>query len=157
MVLYAPLAKNSSNQVRLSQNDDRADTRSHKYRRLRERPWHSPPHWEFAGLLQFMISGACYEHEHIIGATPERMAKCEGALLDACEHFSAKIYAWCVLPNHYHVLVQTERLRELRPSWENFTAGRPLSGMAKTSGGDVKCGTTAWTAASNHMAISGPV
>jgi putative transposase len=45
-----------------------------EYRRLRERPWHSPPHWEFAGLLQFMISSACYEHKHIIGVTPERMA-----------------------------------------------------------------------------------
>src|SRR5712691_10898858 len=85
-----------------------------EYRRLRERPWHSPSHWEFAGLLQFMISGACYEHQHVIGAAPERMAECESALLDACEQFATNVYAWCVLPNHYHLLVQTDRLKELR-------------------------------------------
>ncbi|MFS8086769.1 MAG: hypothetical protein ACMG6H_14135, partial [Acidobacteriota bacterium] len=91
-----------------------------EYRRLRERPWHSPPHWEFAGLLQFMISGACFEHEHIIGITPERMTECESALLGACEYFSANVYLWCVLPNHYHILLQTDRLRELRTELGKF-------------------------------------
>src|SRR2546425_9298638 len=72
-----------------------------EYWRLRERPWHSPPHWEFRGLLQFMISSACYEHHHIIGVTPERMTECESALLDVCDRFATSIYAWCLLPNHY--------------------------------------------------------
>jgi putative transposase len=85
-----------------------------EYRRLRQRPWHSPPHWEFAGRLQFMISGSCYEHNQIIGVTPERMAECGSDLLDVCEQFSTNVYAWCVLPNHYHLLVQTDRLAELR-------------------------------------------
>ena len=91
-----------------------------EYRRLRERPWHSPPHWEFGGLLQFMISGACYEHKHVIGVTPERMAECEDALLDACEQLATNVYAWCVLPNHYHLLVQTDRLKELRAHLGKF-------------------------------------
>src|SRR5205814_4506792 len=82
-----------------------------EFRRLRERPWHSPPHWEFAGLLQFMISGTCFEHHHIIGASLERMTECEDALLRACQQFATKLYAWCVLPNHYHLLVQTDRLQ----------------------------------------------
>src|SRR5712692_6418876 len=63
-----------------------------EYRRLRKCPWHSPPHWEFAGLLQFMISGACYEHKHIIGVTRERMTECESALLGACEQFATNVY-----------------------------------------------------------------
>src|SRR5207249_9936561 len=85
-----------------------------EYRRLRERPWHSPPHWEFQGLLQFTIPSACYEHQHIIGVTPERMTECESVLLEVCASLATNIYAWCVLPNHYHLLVQTDWLIELR-------------------------------------------
>jgi putative transposase len=85
-----------------------------EYRRLRERPWHSPPHWEFQGLLQFMISSAVYEHKHIIGVASKRMTEFEDALLETCNQFSSNVYAWCVLPNHYHVLLQTERLKTLR-------------------------------------------
>jgi putative transposase len=85
-----------------------------EYRRLRERPWHSPPHWEFQGILQFMISGAVYEHRPIIGVTPERMTEFESALLEICDQLTTNIYAWCILPNHYHILLQTDRLKELR-------------------------------------------
>src|SRR6266536_2864624 len=83
-------------------------------RRLSERPWHSPPHWKFQGILQFMISAACYEHHQIIGSTPERMTEFERMLLELCDRFAANVYAWCVLPNHYHLLLRTERLQELR-------------------------------------------
>lgn len=91
-----------------------------EYRRLRMRPWHSPPHWEFQGPLQFMISGACYEHKHIIGVTPERMTACEVELLTICERFAKNVYAWCVLPNHYHLLVRTDTLKELRAELGRF-------------------------------------
>src|SRR5437764_4482889 len=85
-----------------------------EYRRLRERPWHSPPHWKFQGLLQFMISDACYEHHPIIGLTPERMTECEGLLLELCNQFATNVYAWCLLPNHNHLLLQTDQLQNLR-------------------------------------------
>jgi len=76
-----------------------------EYRRLHEHPLHSPPHMEFHGLRQFFITGTCYEHKHHIGLTHERMTSFEADLLTACEKFAASIYAWCILPNHYHVLV----------------------------------------------------
>lgn len=85
-----------------------------QYRRLRMRPWHSPPHWEWEGPLQFIISGTCYEHHHIIGTTPERMTEFERTLLDVCHQFATSVYAWCVLPNHYHLLVRPAQLKELR-------------------------------------------
>lgn len=85
-----------------------------EYRRLRRRPWHSPPHWEFAGVHQFLVSAACFDHKHVIGATPERIAEYESELLEFCSQFATNIYAWCVLPNHYHVLIQTDRLKEFR-------------------------------------------
>ena len=111
-----------------------------EYRRLRERPWHLPPHWEFVGLLQFMISGACYEHKHVIGVTPERIAECESALLDACEQFATNVYSWCVLPNHYHLLVQTDRLKELRASLGKFHGRTSF----KWNGEDNRRGRQVW-------------
>ena len=128
-----------------------------EYRRLRERPWHSPPHWEFAGLLQFMISSACYEHEHIIGVTPERMSECESALLDACGQFLRQTFtlgAFCLIT----IIYWYRRIasRSSAPNWENFMAVRRSSGMEKTIGEDVKFGTIAWIVVSNLMAISGP-
>jgi len=91
-----------------------------QYRRLRERPWHSPPHWEFAGQKQFIISATCYEHRPVIGVTPERMTECEAGVLDVCAQFAQTVYAWCVLPNHYHLLLQTERLEDLRAEIGKF-------------------------------------
>jgi putative transposase len=84
-----------------------------EYRRLQKRPWHSPPHWEFVGQRQFIISASCYEHREIIGINPERMTEFETALVDTCAEF-AILYAWCLLPNHYHLLVKTDQLKELR-------------------------------------------
>ena len=91
-----------------------------QYRRLRERPWHSPPHWEFADQTQFIISGSCFEHVPVIGATHERMTECETGLLEVCEKLAATVYAWCVLPNHYHLLLKAAQPEELRRGLGKF-------------------------------------
>lgn len=83
-------------------------------RKDRNLPWHSPPHLEFEGFVSFIITAACYEHAHIVGKTPDRMKKFESDLLDACQNIEAKIFAWCILPNHYHILVRTENIKQLR-------------------------------------------
>ena len=83
-------------------------------RKSLERPWHSPPHLDFDGERQYLISAACYEHAPIIGKSHERLSEWEKALLNTCREFSSNIYAWCVLPNHYHVLLRTQRIRVLR-------------------------------------------
>jgi putative transposase len=85
-----------------------------EYRRLQEHPLYSPPHWQFVGQRQFMISATCYEHKHFIGTSHERMTNFENDLLSACGKFATNIYAWCVLPNHYHLLVRTENIKALR-------------------------------------------
>ncbi len=84
-----------------------------EYRRRHHRPWHSPPHWDYEGERQFLISAACFEHACIIGATPERMLKCEADLMELHQRYCSEIYAWCLLPNHYHWLVKTDRIKEL--------------------------------------------
>jgi putative transposase len=83
--------------------------------RKRQRlPWHRPPHRDFDGSYTFIITAACYEHEHIIGKTINRIGEFEAALIEACSTACQKVYAWCILLNHYHVLVRTQRIEELR-------------------------------------------
>lgn len=84
-----------------------------QYRRLRHLPLHSPPHWAMGFSGQYLITAACFEHAPIIGENAERLSECEGQMLAACKIHSSKIYAWCVLPNHYHVLVGSRRIKSL--------------------------------------------
>ena len=82
-------------------------------RRARHCPWHSPPHWEQEGKHWYLISAACYEHVPVIGKSLDRMTECEAEVCRICSGFCREIAGWCVLPNHYHVLVRTERICEL--------------------------------------------
>jgi putative transposase len=82
---------------------------------LRQRlgqPWHGPPH----GLEKHWhhISATCYEHRPILGSAPERMAAFESDLLTQLAPVSEGVSAWCVLPNHYHVLLQAISLPAVR-------------------------------------------
>ena len=79
-------------------------------RRRQHSPWHSPPHREVEGNCFYLVTAACYEHRPIINQTPERMSECEESVLAACRKGEAEISAWCILPNHYHILLRTEKL-----------------------------------------------
>jgi putative transposase len=83
-------------------------------RKGRELPWHSPPHLDFAGAFTFIITAACYEHAHLIGKNIDRIAGFEYELLTTCKTLNAKVYAWNILPNHYHLLAQTNDIKYLR-------------------------------------------
>lgn len=85
-----------------------------EYRRLHGFPKHTPPHFDSEYERQYLLSGSCYEHKKIIGATDVRMTDFEADLLSLCREFNSELYAWCILPNHYHVLMRTARMKELR-------------------------------------------
>lgn len=94
-------------------------TKTQQERILRDRkfynlPWHRPPHLDFAGSFTFIITAACFEHRHIIGKSLKRIGDFEQILLETCSKVCESIYAWCILPNHYHLLVRTSRIKELR-------------------------------------------
>jgi putative transposase len=77
---------------------------------LRQRmsvPWHGPPH-RIGDRPLYHVTAACYEHQPVIGQSPERMAVFEQLLLETLGTNSEQVMAWCVLPNHYHALVRTE-------------------------------------------------
>lgn len=83
-----------------------------EFRRFNDRPWHSPHHRESQNG-RYLLTAACYEHRHHIGLHLQRLADFSERLLKALEISCDEIYAWCVLPNHYHVLVLTVKLPEL--------------------------------------------
>ena len=83
-------------------------------RMARKQPWHAPPHLEYEGNIRFIVTAACYEHEPIIGKSAARMIEAETELIKMCNDFGAKLFAWCILPNHYHPLLQTDKIREFQ-------------------------------------------
>ena len=89
----------------------RAEVLTHRQRQ--GRPWHGPPHFTGQQTHQYLITGACFEHAPILGATPERMDAFASRLLSTFEAAEAVVHAWCVLPNHYHVLSTIPDLRVL--------------------------------------------
>jgi putative transposase len=55
----------------------------------------------------YHLSAACYSHEPILGASEARMTEFMQSLLGTLgRELGAKtLAAWCILPNHYHVLI----------------------------------------------------
>ncbi len=81
-------------------------------RRKQRLPWHSPPHYE-SDNAYYMITAACYEHAHVIGGSHQRMAEFERELVEVAEEGVVELFAWIVLPNHYHILVRAGKIKEL--------------------------------------------
>lgn len=48
------------------------------------------------------------------------MVECEAKILQICEERNCSIFAWCVLPNHYHLLIRTDKIDELRSRLGKF-------------------------------------
>lgn len=82
-------------------------------RRVQQRPWHGPPHFTGQQTDQYLITGTCYEHAAILGADAGRLDAFAEQLLEVLASAKALTHAWCLLPNHYHVLVTAEDLTAL--------------------------------------------
>jgi putative transposase len=80
------------------------------WRKERAHPWHSLPHRPNSGQLRYLISAACFEHRQYIGQSPERLDTFTQDLLAVLSTHTSQIISWCVLPNHYHLLVETPDL-----------------------------------------------
>ncbi len=77
-------------------------------RQTRGYPWHQPPH-PFRDSGYYLLSAANFEHIPII--TPlDRRTEFESRLLTAMSDIKAEVFAWVVLPNHYHIVVNVASL-----------------------------------------------
>lgn len=92
-------------------NTQRAELLAH--RKQQGLPWHRPPHWADDPSVQYHITAACYEHHPLIGHSRERMESFCATLIEVFIQRSANVHAWCVLPNHYHALIETAVILEV--------------------------------------------
>jgi len=76
------------------------------WRKRQGLPWHRPPH-RAGDKTRYHVTAACFEHRHYIGWNEDRMQSFCDTLLAVFKGRSALIHAWCVLPNHYHALIET--------------------------------------------------
>ncbi len=83
-----------------------------KERQMSRLPWHSPPHWD-SGEGYYHITAACYEHQPILGFSKSRLTECEKQLINLVVEQGGSVVAWCILPNHYHLLAETEAISTL--------------------------------------------
>jgi len=81
-----------------------------RFRQTEQRPWHSPPHYQSDDGL-YLITAACYEHHHIAGHSLDRLSHFARDLLQTIEQ--AKVHAWILLPNHYHLLLEHPDVKDL--------------------------------------------
>jgi putative transposase len=83
------------------------------WRKERGYPWHSPPHRPNFGHLRFLVTAACYEHRPHIGHDLDRMDVFSRDLLAVFASHASRVFAWCVLPNHYHALIEAPDIKGL--------------------------------------------
>ena len=83
--------------------DQRAEVLKERLQQMR--PAHSVPHFKSDSTTYYLVTAACFEHSPVIGLSPARMAKFERDLFSLIDQSCQQVFAWCVLPNHYHVLV----------------------------------------------------
>ena len=79
------------------------------WRKQSRHPWHRPPHPRDMGGC-FHLTAACFEHAPHIGTSVKRMEQFSDDLLQTLAERKALVHAWCVLPNHYHLLVTVKEL-----------------------------------------------
>ena len=82
-------------------------------RKSRKNPFHSPPHKVSDETSLYLITAACFEHRSIIGYSESRLSQFSTALCDLIAERCSQIFAWVVLPNHYHFLAQIGELKLL--------------------------------------------
>ncbi len=73
---------------------------------LRGGSWRRPPVWKREDSSRYLITAACYEHREHIGYSLARMDMFQKRLLTVLSDNACEVFAYVILPNHYHVLVQ---------------------------------------------------
>ena len=76
-------------------------------RRINKMPLHEPFHKHDEYSKTYLISAANFEHSPIMKALTRRQQFKE-LLLSAFHDDDSKIHCWCILPNHYHILINTD-------------------------------------------------
>jgi putative transposase len=82
-----------------------------QYREESGYPRHAPPH-EYSASGWFLITAATYEHQPHFSDYARRYALWQSISAELTQA-NIECSAWAVLPNHYHLLVKVNELRQL--------------------------------------------
>lgn len=112
------------------------------WRKQQGLPWHRPHH-RASEQTRYHITAACYEHHPYIGHSRERMESFCRTLLATLGQRSVQIHAWCVLPNHYHALIETTVILEVLAELGRMHGRLSFdwNGEEQTRGRQVWCGS----------------
>ena len=75
------------------------------HRKLCQLPLHAPPHHP-AGLRTYILTAATYAHAPIMTDAQRREDVERRFLAGFADQSEWQLFAWCVLPNHYHILAR---------------------------------------------------
>jgi putative transposase len=89
-------------------------TEALRYRKLRRFPKHSPPHFDSEIETTYILTAACFEHKPVMGKSIGRISAFENEVVEIFGKFCSNVFAWCILPNHYHFLIRTGEMAGLR-------------------------------------------
>ena len=78
-----------------------------RIRRINKLPLHQPFHLVDGTAKTYLITSANYEHKHIMDKELRRN-EFQEKIISLCKKASSDIYCWCILSNHYHLLLKTE-------------------------------------------------
>jgi putative transposase len=122
------------------------------WRRQRGAPWHRPPHRCGTGKARYHLTAACFEHRSHIGLSPQRLGFFSEALLELFAQNECLIHAWCVLPNHYHAVIETHCIAELLRDVGRFHGRTSYhwNGEEQARGRQVWCGAAERTIRNNR-------
>ncbi|MFZ2657595.1 MAG: transposase [Victivallales bacterium] len=76
-------------------------------RKINKLPLHQPFHHMDGTTKTYLITSANYEHKNIM-ANESRRNELQEKIFSLCKKTSSEIHCWCILSNHYHLLIKTE-------------------------------------------------
>ncbi|OGV55435.1 MAG: hypothetical protein A2X45_24005 [Lentisphaerae bacterium GWF2_50_93] len=76
-------------------------------RRINKLPLHEPFHKYDEHAKLYLITAANYEHKTIMSSEARRICL-EDLFLSVLNNDESCLHSWCILPNHYHLLIKTE-------------------------------------------------
>jgi putative transposase len=111
------------------------------WRKRQQLPWHRPPH-RASEKTRYHVTAACFEHQPFIGLSRERIESFCTVLVNTFAQRNALIHAWCVLPNHYHALIETSAILDVLDDLARMHGRLSFdwNGEEKSRGRQVWCG-----------------
>ena len=83
-------------------------------RRNTKFPAHDLPHFDDSATDTYSVTGTNFEHVPILGKNPSRLSEFADRLQETLIAGKVEIEAWCLMRNHYHLLLRGENAGDIR-------------------------------------------